>query len=110
MKFEIFQNENKDKFYFRLKAANHQTILSSEAYNTKEACKNGIASVQKNAKEGKYDQKEAANGKFHFNLLAANHQIIGSSQMYASKDSMKKGIAAVQKADTDTPVIDLTLA
>jgi uncharacterized protein YegP (UPF0339 family) len=35
-------------FYFLLKAANHETIATSEMYSTKEACKKGIASVQKN--------------------------------------------------------------
>ncbi len=36
------------KDYFVLKAANHQIIGNSEAYNTKAAMENGIKSVMKN--------------------------------------------------------------
>lgn len=36
------------KDYFVLKAANHQIIGNSEAYNSKAAMENGIKSVQKN--------------------------------------------------------------
>ena len=34
---------------FELKASNGQVIATSEVYNSMDACKNGIASVQKNA-------------------------------------------------------------
>ncbi len=47
-KFEWFSDKN-SKFRFRLKAANGQIIATSEAYNTKDACMNGIESVKKNA-------------------------------------------------------------
>lgn len=73
-------------------------ILTSEAYNTKAACDNGIASVQKNYKDdSKFEKKKAKNGKSYFNLKASNGQVIGSSQMYASVSSMAKGIASVKK-------------
>lgn len=95
--FEIFQSEENDKFYFRLKAKNHQIILSSQAYADKGGCKNGIESVIANAQDDdKYERKEAKNGKLHFNLKAGNGQIVGSSQMYASKETMEKGIASVK--------------
>ncbi|MEO1437429.1 MAG: YegP family protein, partial [Bacteroidota bacterium] len=96
MKFEIFQNEGKDKVYFRLKAANGQVILSSQGYASKAGCKNGIESVKKNAaNDASFERKESANGKFFFNLIAANKQVIGSSQMYAAKSGMENGIASV---------------
>ena len=37
------------KFRFRLKAPNGEVIAVSEAYNSKDGCKNGIESVKKNA-------------------------------------------------------------
>ena len=44
------RNESKnEKFYFNLKAANGQIIGSSEMYESKAACENGIESVKKNA-------------------------------------------------------------
>ena len=48
-KFEVYQSGKNNEFRFRLKAANGQTILSSEGYKTKASCLNGIESVKKNA-------------------------------------------------------------
>ena len=47
-KFEIFQDKKK-LFRFRLIAPNGQIIATSQGYKTKKSCKNGIASVVKNA-------------------------------------------------------------
>ena len=42
-------NDKKGEFRFRLKAGNGEIILASEGYVSKDGCKNGIASVRKNA-------------------------------------------------------------
>ena len=47
-KFELYKDA-KGKYRFRLKASNGQIIAVGEAYESKAAAKNGIASVQKNA-------------------------------------------------------------
>ncbi len=47
-KFEIYKDKS-GKFRFRLKAGNGEIIASGEAYESKAAAKNGVASVQKNA-------------------------------------------------------------
>jgi uncharacterized protein YegP (UPF0339 family) len=47
-KFEWYKDKA-GKFRFRLVAANGEKIASSEAYNSKEGCVNGIESVKKNA-------------------------------------------------------------
>lgn len=95
-KFEV-KTDKAGKFRFNLKAGNGQVILSSEAYNSKSACDNGIESVRKNSKDdSKFERKQASNGKSYFNLKAANGQVIGSSQMYASASSMEKGIESVK--------------
>jgi len=110
MKFEIFQNEGKDKCYFRLKARNGQVILSSQGYASKSSCKNGIESVMKNASdEANFESKESSNGKFFFNLLAKDKQIIGSSQMYASKDGRDNGIRSVMETAPQATIEDTTL-
>ena len=46
--FEIFKDKA-GKHRFHLKASNGEIIASSEAYETKQACKDGIDSVKKNA-------------------------------------------------------------
>ena len=51
-KFEIF-NDAAGKFRFRLKAANNKIIASSEAYESKNACQNGIESIRKHASKAR---------------------------------------------------------
>lgn len=47
-KFEIYKDSS-GQFRFRLKAPNGEIIAAGEAYTTKDASKNGIASVKENA-------------------------------------------------------------
>ena len=47
-KFEVYKDKT-GQFRFRLKARNGEIIAVSEAYTTKANCKNGVASVKKNA-------------------------------------------------------------
>ena len=47
-KFEWYKDKA-GKFRFRLVAPNGQTIAVSEAYESKDACVNGIESIKKNA-------------------------------------------------------------
>ncbi|MBR0145676.1 MAG: YegP family protein [Eubacterium sp.] len=51
-KFEIYKDK-KGEFRFRLKAANAQIIATGEGYTTIKACKNGVASIKKNAPDAK---------------------------------------------------------
>ncbi|MFW6110908.1 MAG: YegP family protein [Thermoproteota archaeon] len=46
--FEI-KKDAAGEYRWNLRAPNGQIIASSEGYNSKSGCKNGIASVQKNA-------------------------------------------------------------
>ncbi len=47
-KYEIYKDK-KGEFRFRLKAGNQQIIAVGEGYKSLAACKNGIASIGKNA-------------------------------------------------------------
>ncbi|MGE8065656.1 YegP family protein [Pseudomonas sp. NPDC089569] len=98
------------QFRFVLKAANAETILTSELYTTHSAAANGIASVQVNSPlDERYERKATKDGHPYFNLRAANHEIVGSSEAYSSDVAMEKGIASV-KANGPTKVIkDKTL-
>ena len=95
-KFVIKTGSN-GQYYFNLKAANGQVILSSEGYTTKAACQNGIASVKNNAADdSRYEKKTSSNGKHFFNLKATNGQVIGTSEMYESASNRDNGIASVK--------------
>ncbi len=108
MKFELFQSDKNEKFYFRLVAANGQIIMGSQGYKTKAAANNGILSVQENSTtEDRYDRKVAKNGKQYFSLKAGNGQIVGDSQMYADTSGMENGIKSVTEHAPIAPIVDL---
>lgn len=103
-RFEMYKGKN-GKHYFRLTAKNGQTILTSQGYAGAAGCRNGIASVRKNAPlDERYDRKTAKNGQVYFTLLAGNRQVIGSSEMYKSKASRDNGIASVK---TNGPIAEI---
>ena len=105
-KFEITKDKA-GKHRFNLKAGNGQIILSSEAYESKSSCNNGIESVRKNSQEdGRYERKTAKNGSPYFNLKSTNGQVIGNSEMYSSASAMENGVASVKKNAPDAAVED----
>ena len=105
-KFEIYKDK-KGEFRFNLKAANGQTILSSQGYSSIGTCENGIESVRTNSQDdNKYERLTAKNGSPYFNLKAANGQVIGNSEMYSGTSGMENGIASVKKNAPDATVED----
>ncbi len=107
-KYEIKKSKN-DKFYFNLKAGNGQIILSSEMYESKAACENGIESVKKNAPDdNRYDRRESGKSEPYFVLKAGNGQEIGRSEMYSSNAGMENGIESVKTNAPDAPTDDTT--
>lgn len=57
-KFEMY-SDKPGEFRFQLKAGNGQVVASSQAYTTKKACLNGIASIRKNAPDAIIDDQTA---------------------------------------------------
>lgn len=97
---------------FDLKAANGQTVLTSEVYETEAACRRGMTSVEKNAPganiadltgEGaavtnpKFEIYQDKAGSFRFRLKARNGQIIGISDAYTTKAACLGGIESVRQ-------------
>ena len=98
---------------FDLKATNGQVIATSEVYESKAACENGIESVRKNAPiaafedqtaEGfevatnpKFEMYQDKAGEFRFRLKARNGQIVGTSEGYTAKAGCLNGIESVKK-------------
>ena len=106
---------------FDLKAGNGEAIATSEVYNSEDACRKGIASVQKNAPvaavedqtvEGYAEQKHPKfevyadkKGEFRFRLKATNGQIIATGEGYKAKASCLNGIASVKKNAPDAEIV-----
>jgi len=103
-KFKIKMTDS-GKYMFNLVAGNGQVILTSEMYNSKSACENGVESVKKNSSDdNRFERKEAKDGSPFFNLKAANGQVIGKSEMYSSNSAMENGIKSVKTNAPDAGV------
>lgn len=87
------QSIKNQKWYFRLKDNNNETILSStEGYNNKQACLNGIDTCIKHAGYDQYyNSFPGTDGKYYFSLHAANGEKIGSSEGHNSAYGRDKG-------------------
>jgi len=106
---------------FDLKAGNGEVIATSEVYTTEAACKNGIASVTKNApvaaiedqteegykteKNPKFEIYVDKKGEYRFRLKATNGQIIATGEGYKAKKSCVNGIESVKKNVVDAPTV-----
>ena len=107
---------------FNLKARNGEIIGTSEVYSSVDSCKNGIASVQKNApvagledqtKENfdkvpnpKFELYKDKAGEFRFRLKAGNGEVILTGESYVSKDGCKNGIASIRKNAVDSVIVE----
>lgn len=107
-KFQIYKSSNNSQYYFRLKAGNGETVLSSEGYTTKQSCENGITSVKANAPyDSRYERKDGY-VNYTFNLKATNGEIIGRSENYTTSSGRDNGIEVVKRIAPNAIVEDLT--
>lgn len=107
---------------FDLRAANGQTILTSEVYTTAAVCRKGIESVRKNApnarvedqtEEGfsqrpnpKFELYRDKAGDYRFRLRARNGKIIAVSENYSGKAVCLKGIESVKINSGDAGIME----
>lgn len=113
--------ETKTGTKFDLLATNGQVIATSEVYTTLSACKNGIASVQKNAEIAKIEDQTVEGfatvtnpkfeiytdkaGEFRFRLKARNGEIIAVGEGYKAKTSCLNGIDSIKRNAPDAKVV-----
>ena len=97
-------------------------IATSEVYSSEAACKNGIASVQKNApvaavenqtvegyaveKNPKFEVYADKAGEFRFRLTATNGQVIAVSEGYKAVASCLNGVESVKKNAVDAEIVE----
>ena len=111
----------KNGFMFNLKAGNGEVIATSEVYSSMDACKNGVASVAKNApiaaiedqtkadfetqKNPKFEVYADKRGEFRFRLKAANGQIVAVGEGYKAKASCLNGIKSIVKTAPEAATV-----
>jgi uncharacterized protein YegP (UPF0339 family) len=107
--FEVRKGSD-GRFMFNLKAANHEVILTSQMYESKQSAEEGISSVRANAVlSDHYEELTGHDGKPYFVLHAANKLVIGRSEMYSSAEAMRKGIQSVKTNAPDAEIKDMSM-
>ena len=107
---------------FDLKTTRGQVIATSEVYASIAGCKNGIASVQKNApvaavenqtvvgyvteKNPKFEVYKDKSGEFRFRLNAVNGQVIAVSESYKAIAGCLSSVEAVKKNAKDAEIVE----
>jgi len=110
-KFVIREVESGIKF--DLMAPNGQSILTSEVYRSRAACRKGIASIRKSVPAAPLEDRTEADfpsfpnprfelyrdrgGQYRFRLRSRNGKIIGISEGYAAKGGALNGIDSVRR-------------
>ena len=100
-------------YKFDLKAANGETIATSEVYKTAAACRKGIASIRRHAPKAaiedqtvesfqavtnpKFELYRDKAGEYRFRLRSRNGKIIAVSDGYSTKAAALSGLESVRK-------------
>ncbi len=105
---------------FDLKAGNGEVIATSEVYKSLNSCRNGAASVKKNAPIANLEDQTAEEyakekcpkfemyidkaGEYRFRLKATNGQTIATSEGYSAKAGCLNGIDSVKRNASDAEI------
>lgn len=109
-------------YKFDLKAANGQTVATSEVYETRAACRKGMESVRKSAIKAKledltgegcaavtnpkFELYQDKGGDFRFRLKSRNGQVVAVSEGYTSKAACENGIESVRKSAPEAQIAE----
>ena len=109
-------------FSFALVDEQGIVLATSGMYTSEDACRKGIASVQKNAPAAAVENQTAEDykvekhpkfeiytdkaGEFRFRLKATNGQIIAVSEGYKAMASCMNGIESVKKNAVDAKIAE----
>lgn len=97
------------QYMFNLRGNNHEVVLTSERYTTKQNAQAGIASVKVHSPyEANYRRLTSTSNAPYFVLKAANNETIGTSELYSSANARDTGVEWVKKNAPSAPIQDNT--
>ncbi|MCR5537171.1 MAG: YegP family protein [Succinivibrio sp.] len=116
----VISNAQSSGVIFNLKAANGETIATSQVYASEATAMKGIESIKNICTDAKIEDQTVENfatvthpkfevykdkgGEFRFRLKARNGEVVAASEGYKKKDSCLNGIESVRKNAPDAEV------
>lgn len=96
------------QYYFDLKGANGEILLSSEGYVSTAGRQNGIDSVKANgSRRANYETRTATNGQYYFVLKSpGNNKIIADGETYVSRGNVERARDRVAKLVTNIKIAE----
>lgn len=102
--FEVYKDKS-GYYRFRLKKPDGGIVLSSGAYQSKQACLRAIKKVRTYAMhDALFERKITKSGRFQFQLKAKNHYVIARSPSFESAAQRDSALAIVRKKASELEV------
>jgi uncharacterized protein YegP (UPF0339 family) len=105
----IISRTRQKKFYFTVESSEEATLLVSEFYSSKIACKKGITSL-KNAVQGiaRYQWNEEQDNSVSFIIKSINGRKLATSELYNNLQASTEGLMMLKAEIPAAIVIDQT--
>lgn len=85
-------------FMFTLRAGNHETILESRVYWSRQATMDAVDAVRVASQDAsRFVKRESPDGLHYFELLDGAGRLLGRSAGCATRSALAAGIASVQR-------------
>jgi uncharacterized protein YegP (UPF0339 family) len=95
--YQLIEGHQGD-FMFTLRAGNHETILQSGVYWSRQAAMDAVAAVRLCSQDpGRYRRHDNADGSYHFELLDRSGKPLARSAGCSTRSGLTAGMASVQR-------------
>jgi uncharacterized protein YegP (UPF0339 family) len=93
------------QFMFHLKTGNHEVLLRSQPYRSRQAARGGIESVRRNARlASRFVRMIEDESACYFVVLSDIGQIVGTSETYSSRTALEAGVKSVMTHGATTVI------
>ncbi len=100
--FQLIEGDD-GAFMFSLRAGNHETVLTSRVYWSRQATLDGVALLRCQAQNPACYRRQAdPDGRQWFEVLDAAGQPLVRSEAYASRSGLASGMASVKRNSAST--------
>jgi uncharacterized protein YegP (UPF0339 family) len=91
--------------YWIFSATNGQVIVTSETFNSSEACYRGIRSSKTSTSNTNFEVKVSIDSKYYFVQKANNHEVLCVSELYESRQACINSITILQRNAQSAPIV-----
>lgn len=100
--FQLIEGDD-GAFMFTLRAGNHETVLTSRVFWSRQAAMDGVALLRSQSQRPEcYVRHTDADGRQWFEVLDTAHHTLGRSEPYASRSGLAAGMASVKRNSAAT--------